>query len=156
MGPHRQSNHGIIPLRFARQRSRNISVVDTFSVFGVKVNPSDSRAIKPVGTKGDFVSQLRDDNLLATADRVIISLCKSLSLANGNRTASITVVVKLTKGDPRSIIVSRVPTFVRLMAHDKQLPITSNTRVISFPMTGGVVFRPRVLPHRRGKVQVAT
>lgn len=131
-------------------------VVDMFSVFGVNVNPSDSRAIKPVGTNGRFASSLVTHGLLGSIAHIIISICNSLSLANGNRRASVTVVVNLTNGLPSAISVSSVPNFVRSIGARNHLVLTGNRRRIRFPISRYVGFRTSGLSLRRGNVHVAT
>lgn len=112
--------------------------------------------MKPVGTNGRFISSLIRGNLLSDIAHITISICNSLSLANGNRRASVTVVVNLTNGRPTAISVSDVPNFVHSMRRHRHLLLTRKQRRISFPHSGKVHFRGNGLPLRRGNVRVRT
>ena len=124
--------------------------ISVFDMLKIGVGPSSSHTLGPWRAAERFLSELRNDNLFSTVERVKIDLYGSLSLTGKGHATDLAVMLGLSGQDPEYIPIADIDATIKTIESKNEIHL-GNEKVIPFYFLQDIVFNKNFLPfHANG------
>ena len=124
--------------------------ISVFDMLKIGVGPSSSHTLGPWRAAERFLSELREQGKLGSAERVKVDLYGSLSLTGKGHATDLAVMLGLSGQDPEYIPVESISGIITEIEQKNEINL-GNEKVIPFSFLMDIVFNKNFLPfHANG------
>lgn len=124
--------------------------ISVFDMLKIGVGPSSSHTLGPWRAAERWISELKEQNLFDSVDKVQVNLYGSLSLTGKGHATDIAVVMGLLGTDPETIPTESISTIMEGIKSSKSLSFGGEHK-ISFHLEENIRFKREFLPfHSNG------
>jgi L-serine dehydratase len=116
----------------------------------IGVGPSSSHTLGPWRGAERFLTELRNENLLDSVNRVKVDLYGSLSLTGKGHATDLAIMLGLSGADPEYIPIESIDVIIKAIKNKKEI-FLGNKIIIAFDFQNDIVFNREFLPfHSNG------
>ncbi|WP_445721718.1 L-serine ammonia-lyase [Flavobacterium sp.] len=124
--------------------------ISVFDMLKIGVGPSSSHTLGPWRGAERFLTELRNENLIDSINRVKVDLYGSLSLTGKGHATDLAVMLGLSGADPEYIPVESIDIIITAIKNKKEIFLGSEI-IIPFDFEKDIVFNREFLPfHSNG------
>lgn len=124
--------------------------ISVFDMLKIGVGPSSSHTLGPWRAAEQFLSEIRERNLIDTINRIKVDLYGSLSLTGHGHATDLAVMLGLSGADPEYIPVESIDVIISAIKNKKEI-FLGNEIIIPFDAETDIVFNKNFLPfHANG------
>jgi len=124
--------------------------ISVFDMLKIGVGPSSSHTLGPWRGAERFLTELRNENLLDSVNRVKVDLYGSLSLTGKGHATDLAIMLGLSGADPEYIPIESIDVIIKAIKNKKEI-FLGNKIIIAFDFQNDIVFNREFLPfHSNG------
>ncbi|MBQ0117390.1 MAG: L-serine ammonia-lyase [Flavobacterium sp.] len=124
--------------------------ISVFDMLKIGVGPSSSHTLGPWRAAQQFLSELRELNILDSTQRIKVDLFGSLSLTGIGHATDLAVMLGLSGADPEYIPVESIDVIITAIKNKKEI-FLANEQIKPFDPAADIIFNKNFLPfHANG------
>jgi len=124
--------------------------ISVFDMLKIGVGPSSSHTLGPWRASREWVSELRESQVLDKVKTLTIELYGSLSLTGKGHATDIAVVMGLLDTNPETVETLKIPTYLEAIEKTQTLPL-GGRHDVKFSVLDHIIFKKSFLPfHANG------
>lgn len=129
--------------------------ISVFDMLKIGVGPSSSHTLGPWRAAEQFLTELRNQNIIASVHRVKVDLYGSLSLTGKGHATDLAVMLGLSGANPEYVPIDAIDTIIQDIKHTNEM-LLDNEFKIHFNVVSDIFFNKNFLPfHANGMVFTA-
>lgn len=129
--------------------------ISVFDMLKIGVGPSSSHTLGPWRAAEQFLTELRNQNIIASVHRVKVDLYGSLSLTGKGHATDLAVMLGLSGADPEYVPIDAISSIIEDIKTNNEL-LLDNKFKIHFNVVSDIFFNKNFLPfHANGMVFTA-
>ncbi len=126
--------------------------ISVFDMLKIGIGPSSSHTLGPWRAAERFLSELRNNNLLAKTEKIQVDLYGSLSLTGKGHATDLAILLGLSGQDPETIPVDTIAKITAQIQKDKVI-LLGNEKTIPFIPEKEIIFNKNFLSFHSNGIQ---